>query len=145
MLPRYHILLGAIFTLIIWFFAPNINKVYIALIFLSTVLIDFDHYIDSLIKNKKISLFHAFHYHKKLKKIEYAEKARGLRRKGPFHILHTVESHILVAILGFFWVPFFYIFMGMVFHSLVDLADSLYKDRFYRREFFFFNWLREKL
>ena len=144
MLPRYHILLGAIFTLIIWYFAPNINLFYLALIFFGSIFLDFDHYAYSLFKTKKLSLKKAFDHHKELRKEEEKELNKGIRKKGPFHILHTIEFHILIAILGFIWLPFFYLFMGIVFHSLIDLADSLYHDRFYRREYFFFNWLREK-
>ena len=141
MLTYWHILFGALFTFIIWVFVPRISPVYLVLIFLSSFLIDFDHYMNSVIKNKKLSLFHAFEYHKKLNKKEIEEKKKGIRRKGDFHIFHTIESHVFVAIVGLLWIGFFFVFIGMVFHSLIDLAESLYRDRFYRREYFFFNWL----
>ena len=141
MLPRYHILLGILFILLIWFFVPEISLVYLGLILFGAIFIDFDHYMNALIKTRRISLLKAFYYHKKLKKIEEKEKKKGIRRKGDFHIFHTIESHVFVAIVGLLWIGFFFVFIGMVFHSLIDLAESLYRDRFYRREYFFFNWL----
>ena len=144
MLPRWHIFWGAIFTLLIWILAPNISLIFLALIFFSSFLIDFDHYIMSVLKTKRISLLHAFDYHKKEEIKLIKEKKKGIRKKGDFHLFHTLEFHALIGILGIFWTPFFYIFVGMVFHSLLDLADLLHKDRFYRREFFLINWLIKK-
>ena len=145
MLPRYHILFGILFTLIIWFFARDLSLIYLALILFGAIFIDFDHYMNPVIKNKKISLAHAFDYHKKIQKTEEIEHKKGIRSRGDFHIFHTIEAHILVAVLGFFWAGFFFVFIGMVFHSLIDLGELLQKDRFYRREFFFFNWLRKRI
>ena len=79
MLPRYHILLGAIFTLIIWYFAPNINLFYLALILFGAIFIDFDHYAYALFKTKKISLKKALNYHKELRKQEEEEHNKGVR------------------------------------------------------------------
>lgn len=144
MLPKWHILLGSIFTLVIWYFAPSISWLYLSLIFLSSFLIDFDHYICAVKNNNKLSLFHAFKYHDKQAEIEKKENKSGIRKKGDFHLFHTVEFHVLVGIVGIFFSPFFYIFIGMVFHSLLDLIWLLKEDRFYRREYFLFNWMRKK-
>lgn len=144
MLPRWHILLGAVFTLIVWIVAPQTKPLYLALIFLSSFLIDFDHYLDSVIKTKKFSLKNAFIYHEKLIKQFISKKKKGIRERGPFHPFHTIEFHVLIAIIGFFYTPFFYIFLGMIFHSLLDVAGMLHQDWLFLREFFFFNWLRNR-
>ena len=144
MIPRWHIILGAIFTLVIWIFAQNLSWIFLLLIFLSSFLVDLDHYIVSAIKTGKLNLGHSFEYHKKMKAIELAEKAKGIKRKGDFHLFHTIEFHVLIGIIGMFFVPFFYVFIGMVFHSLIDILYMTYQGRFYRREYFFFNWLRNK-
>jgi hypothetical protein len=143
MLPRWHIFWGAIFALIIWIFAPGISYFYLALVFFASFLIDFDHYVNAVHKTRKVSLFHAFDYHKKLSAKEDSEKKKGIRKKGDFHLFHTIEFHVLVAALGFLWTPFFFIFLGMVFHSLLDLMSLLYYDKFYVREYFFFSWTRK--
>jgi hypothetical protein len=143
MIPRWHILYGFIFTILIWIIAPSISLINLSLIFLSSFLIDFDHYICSFIKSGHISLRKSFDYHKKKGIEQQNEKKKGIRRKGDFHLFHTIEFHLLVALLGIFFTPFLYIFIGMTFHSLLDVYDLRKKDFMYRREYFLTNWLRK--
>ena len=145
MLPRWHILFGTLFTFLVWFFVPSMPIGYLLLIFLASFLIDFDHYANAVIKNRSLSLRKAFDYHKKAREIEMQEISRGIKRKGDFHLFHTVEFHALVGFLGLFWSGFFYIFLGMLFHSLLDVFSLLFTGVFHRREFFFFNWARKKV
>jgi len=112
MLPRWHILYGALFVIVIWLFVPNINPLYLIIIFLSSVIIDLDSYTNAIIKTKKI---------------------RG--KKGDFRLFHTIEFHILIAIISLFFTPFLYVFIGMVFHSLLDAGEMLYRDQLYGGEF----------
>jgi len=144
MLPRWHILLGALFSLILFIFLPNISPVFIILFFLSSFLIDFDHYATSVLKSKKfLNLWDSFGYHK-MKYIEQQkEKKKGIKKKGDFHLFHTLEFHVLIGLLGLIWLGFFYIFLGMVFHSLLDLFSLTYAGVIYRREFFLFNWFKK--
>lgn len=143
MLPRWHILFGAIFTALVWFFT-GMSFVYLGLIFLASFLIDFDHYANAALKNKHPSLSKAFDYHREKRQEELSDLAKGIRRKGDFHIFHTMEFHALVGFLGLLWIGFFYIFIGMLFHSLLDVSSLLFTGVFHRREFFFFNWVRKK-
>jgi len=140
MLPRWHIFWGAVFAAIVWLFAPDLNPIYLILILFGAIFIDFDHYIAHVNKNKNLSLKKALKYYDEHIKMMDKKKEKGIRERGDFHIFHTVEFHILVAILGLIWIGFFYVFIGMVFHSLLDLA---HKDVFYAREYFLFNWLRK--
>ncbi len=145
MLPRWHIILGAIFTLIIWVFAPETKFIYLSLVFLSSFLIDFDHYLVALKNTKKISLRKSFYYFKILGKKETKERKQKIKRKGPLYLFHTLEFHILILILSLFRREFFYIFLGMIFHSLLDVVWMIKRDRIYRREYFFINWLIKNL
>jgi hypothetical protein len=145
MLPRWHIFLGAVFTLIIWIVAPEIPLLYLALVFLSSFLIDFDHYVSSGLNCGRWRLTNSFEYYRELEKIELREKKKGIKRRGDFHLFHTVEFHVLVGLLSLVWIGFFYIFIGMFIHSMLDLIDMANRGRIYRREFFFFNWVREKM
>ena len=141
MLPRWHILWGAVFTAVLWIAAPGTSWMYLGLVFLASVFIDLDHYIVAAMSTGTFHLRDAFDYHTE-KGLEYAQNhAKGIREKGDFHLFHTIEFQALVGILGILWTPFFYIFIGLVFHSLLDLFYMLYHDVVYRREFFFFNWL----
>ena len=144
MLPRWHIFWGAIFTLIIWYFAQDLKPIYLLLIFLSTFLIDLDHYLVAVKENNTLSLKRSLIYFKENNKKEISDHKKGKRNRGHFFLFHTIEFHIFIAILGLFWIGFFYIFIAMVFHSLLDLFWLLYHDMFYVREFFLFNWLRRR-
>ena len=145
MLPKTHIVLGAIFSAMAWLLFPQCAWYGIVLIFLSSFLIDFDHYMCAVRRNGSLSLGKALDYYDRLAKVEAEEFKRGIRRKGDFHIFHTVEFHLLVLALGFVFTPFFFVLTGMTFHSLLDLIDMTYKKRLYRREFFFIKWLIERL
>jgi hypothetical protein len=145
MLPRWHVVWGFVFTGILWYYVPNIGYINLLLVFLASFLIDFDHYLTSVKKTGKLGLGVSFEYYKDVHKIEKKENARGIRRKGDFHLFHTLEFHILIGLLGLVWVGFFYIFLGMIFHSLLDVVWLLYADRFYRREYFFSGWISRKL
>ena len=125
MLPRWHILSGVIISLIVFIFSPQISLLYLALLFSSSFLIDFDHYLVSAIKTKRWRLSHSFNYHKEMRKKEIAEIKKGIRRKGDFHLFHTIEFHFLIGLLSFLWTGFFYIFIGMVFHSLLDVISLI--------------------
>jgi len=140
MLPRWHVVLGAVFTFIFSIVFPKVQVFYLSLIFLSSFLIDFDHYVVAAMKNRHFSLIRAFRYYDVRRVEEEENKSRGVRKKGDFHILHTVEFHLIVLLLGFLWEGFFYVFIGMVFHSLVDIIDLKKTDYLYLREF----WLLKK-
>lgn len=145
MLPRWHILWGIIFTLFIWKISPETEKIYLFLIFFASVFIDFDHYVNAVRKTGKLSLKKAFEYHKKREKeLNDYERKHNKKIKGDFHIFHTVEFHLFLAVLGIFWLPFFYLFLGMIFHSFLDMFHLIKIDRIHRREYFFFNWLRKR-
>ena len=45
MYVKYHVLLGAIFTFLIWLIWPQVGITGVVLIFLSSFLIDVDHYV----------------------------------------------------------------------------------------------------
>lgn len=144
MLPRWHIIYGALFTLVLGVAAPDLPLKYLAILFLASVFIDLDHYYNAVRNTGRWSLLHAFEYHKKHGEDMLKKEAKGLRPKSDFHLFHTLEFHVLIAILGMFWSVFFYLFIGMVFHSFLDLFDLLKAKKIHRREYFFFNWLARK-
>ncbi|MFQ5531781.1 MAG: hypothetical protein ACE5ES_04160, partial [Candidatus Nanoarchaeia archaeon] len=52
MLPKTHIILGFIFSVLIFFLFPQMGLIGASLIFFSSFLIDFDHYLYYLFKKK---------------------------------------------------------------------------------------------
>lgn len=145
MLPRYHIILGAIFTLVFWLVFPWTAWYYIALIFLSSFLIDFDHYVSAVLETERLSLPNAFDYYRQLDKEEEVRKRKKIFRKGHFYIIHTLEFHVFVLALGLVFTPFLYVLAGMIFHSILDLIELAYTGERYRRWFFFSEWAWKKL
>lgn len=146
MLPRSHIILGAVFTFLIWIIDKNTPWYFLMVVFLSSFLIDFDHYLASIIKSKKfLSLKESLEYHR-LKGIQQVkDKQKGKRKKGDFHFFHTIEFHALIGILGIFFPFFMYVFIGMIFHSFIDFTTLLERDYLYLREYFFVNWIKRKV
>ena len=145
MFPRWHVLYGAIFAAVIFWLAPGVGISNVILIFLSSFLIDFDHYVNAVVKTRQFSLKSAFDYHDEEGRRQHKEKKRGIRRRGDFHLFHTLEFHALIGVLGIFWSPFFFIFIGMVFHSLLDIVSLVRDDYMYRREYFLTKWISNKV
>lgn len=146
MLPRYHILSGIVFTFAICFLFPQTPIIFLALFLLSSFIMDFDHYIVAAMKNSHLSLFKAFHYHKVQGEINAQNHRKGIFKKGDFHLLHTIEFHTFILVLGFAWPGFFYIFAGMLLHSLLDIIYIIsVHGSLYSREFSLANWISKKI
>jgi len=146
MFPRWHILYGFIFSALVWIVFPEIVWYNIFLIFFASVFIDFDHYIIAVWRTGKFSLFSAFEYYRKLDEKALADLRKGIRlKKADFQVFHTIEIHALVLGVGLSFIPFIYLFIGMFFHSLLDIFEMQNRGVLYTREFLFVNWIRQKI
>lgn len=124
MLPKWHILLGAVFSLVL-FLAFNVSPFNSLLVFLASVLIDLDHYMWYVQRKKDLSLRRAYIWAKK-----------HMNPPKPFfHIFHTIEFLILILVLSYFFNFFLFIFIGMIFHSILDLMEMIYNKQLNGREF----------
>ncbi len=143
MYPRQHVILGAIFSLMLYFLF-HANLVNSLIVFLSSVLIDADHYLFYAIGKRDFSYTGAYSWHveQEIKAKRMAKK--GIRKRGPFHLFHTIEFHILLLLLSFSNAIFFYALVGFVFHSAVDFVDLALTKTAYRREYFFTSWLMRR-
>lgn len=141
MLPRWHFIIGIIFSLIVYILFPEINLFYLGLIFLSSFLIDFDHYLIGAIMTKSLSFKKIFEFYRILGKKQDEEIRRGIKKKSVIQVFHTLEFHIFVLLLGFLWEGFFYVLAGMIFHSLTDIFDGIRKGWLHCREFFLIRWV----
>ena len=146
MLPRKHILLGLVFALLVklvWF---DVSWFFVGLVFAASVLIDVDHYLAWGLKSGTWSLRKSLRDHARLGVEERKMVAAGVRKRGHFHLFHTVEFHLAVLLLGLFlWEGFLWVFFGMLFHSLCDVWDLGRREVLWRREFWFVAWLGRKL
>ena len=143
MLPRWHIILGLIFIAIFKIIVPETQYFSLFLIWFASVFIDFDHYLSTAIKTKRLSLRHVLqHNYEMRQQAIQLKQQRDICRKGDFHIFHTVESHLAVGLIGIAFAPFFFLFIGMVLHSTLDIIWMVRHDILQSREFFLLNRLR---
>lgn len=132
MYPKQHIFFGITFSLLLLIIYPQISLIGFFLLFFSSVLIDVDHYLYYLLKKKDWSLRRAYKWFMSNEK-KFLSLPRKLRNNyhGGFFFLHGVEVlFILILLTMFVSKYFFFIFIGIFFHLLLDIVDETkYKDR----------------
>jgi len=131
MLPKIHAILGAVFSILIYFIF-HISLFNAFLILFASIFIDFDHYVLYVEKKNDFSLKNAYNFLK---------KESSKKHKPMLHIFHTIEFMILILVLSFFWQGFLFIFIGMIFHSALDIGDLIYHKKYTAREHFLIRYL----
>ena len=127
MLPKYHILIGFLFSLVLYSIFPEITLLNTGIIFLSSILIDVDHYLYFVFKKRNLSLKKAYFYFiekkKKLEKMSLKEKRKNYNG---FYFLHGLEFLLLVFFLGYFISEIFYfILIGLMLHFFLDYSEMI--------------------
>ncbi len=116
MLPKYHLLFGFLFSLILYLLFPFIGLPGFLIIFASSVLIDVDHYIYYVFTKKDLSLKKAYYFFLKKPLINPA-----------MYFLHGVEVLLILFLLGIFVNKvFLFIFIGFSFHLFLDVLEQIY-------------------
>ena len=125
MYPKYHIIFGAIATFIIYIIF-SITLLQATIIFLSSFLIDFDHYLIYFLKKKDTSLKNARRYFKGTKD-KWIETPLKERKKVKHHIIifHGIEFWIILLILAQFYSLFYYVLLGIAIHMFLDYIDII--------------------
>ena len=121
MLPKHHLLLGFIFSLILF---PFIGLIGSLIVFFSSFLIDVDHYLFYVFTRKDISLKNAYIWFLK-RRNKFLALPKSKRRNFPFIpcFLHGIEILIILFFLGFFISYYFYfILSGFTFHLFLDIT-----------------------
>lgn len=121
MFPKWHIIFGAVFSLLVLIIFPSIGLGAL-IIFLSSVLIDFDHYTSYIFQKKSFSLKKAFEWH-----------ARELYIKDkihPFLFLHFFEVLIIIFLASLKFHFLLLVLLGFLFHILLDITKELKKNLF---------------
>ena len=130
MLVSKHIILGILFSLIILAIFPTIGVFNASLIFLASVLIDFDHYLLYFMRTKKLNLKKAYFYWlKEHTRFYKSNKAKNVNRAQPQFIFHGIEFVLILIILAFFFNFFFFILLGVLFHLFLDYLDLYLKNQ----------------
>ena len=123
MLPYEHLIVGVIFTVILFFINPSIGFLGALLIVLSTVLVDIDHYIFYAIKKRDLSLINAYKWYQSNRvKTHHLSKKEKSKIYFGFHFLHGIEIFAIIYLLYAYINPIFlYIMMGYSLHFFADL------------------------
>jgi len=134
MLVKYHITIGAIVSTIIYIFF-QITFLQALIIFLSSFLIDADHYLYYTIKNKNPSLKKAHKWFlKKRKKWVKLTKEQKQKYKHVIIIFHGIEFIIFIGIISIYIPIFIYILIGILIHLTLDFIELIYyKDKIYSK------------
>lgn len=126
MMPKWHILFGFIFSLIIVSFF-NLSWIQGAIVFISSILIDLDHYVLYIFKERN---FHPLRFwnwslYRTKKWKGFSKKEKKLHRESHF-LLHGVETILVLFILSFIWEFFFWVFLGFSFHIFLDICERIF-------------------
>lgn len=127
MLPKWHVLYGFVFSIILVHFF-HFSLFAAAIVFLSAIFIDLDHVLLYFIETKNLNP-HKFwnwsmrrkNYYHNLSSVERA------RLKSPHFILHGIEFLIILIGLGFVHSLFFWILIGASFHLILDFIHLFYE------------------
>jgi hypothetical protein len=121
---------GAIFSALIYFLF-NLTIIETTIIFLSSFLIDFDHYLWYVVRNKTLSLKKSYMFYTSLQR----------KSKPIAHLFHTIEFHLLILFIGFYYEFFLFVLVGMVFHSILDIVYLIHENCLGCREFSLIRYL----
>ncbi len=129
---RQHLIIGGVAAITLYFYYDwTLWKM--ALFFVSSVLIDADHYWDYLWRNKFAdwSGWRMFRY------CNLLEERGNEKNFYAFSLLHTAEIFLLIYILARSWNYNFFItvFLGMAFHLFLDIISFAYKRRLFIRAY----------
>ena len=125
---KHHFFFGIIFTILLYFlFSPIIPLFGLLIIFLSSVLIDIDHYFYYIFKKGDFSLRRAYKWYIKYS-CKFCHIPLDKRKKFylGFYIFHGIEPLIILFLLGFYLSPLFnFILIGFLFHLSIDLISEI--------------------
>ena len=126
MLPRTHIIFGLLFAAGV-FFVFHISFISASLIFLSSFLIDLDHYIYGAYKKKTLRLTKIYSFfigqRQKWRSLSYEQKKKS---EFPILIFHGAEFFLLILLLSLKLPILLFVFLGGIFHMLLDYMDILW-------------------
>lgn len=127
MFPTQHILLGAVFVAVLLIFFPSFGLFGASIIFLTSFLIDVDHYLYYVHKKKNWNLINAYNwFSERTKQILSLPKEKRKVYSEVFFLFHGFEVLLVLLLLGFFISNFFFfILIGFLFHLFLDIFYEL--------------------
>ena len=134
MLVKYHVILGAIASAIIYFIF-QITPIQATIIFLASFLIDVDHYLIYIFDKKEINFnnAHKWFLKRRNKWIKLNPDQKNKTKRAIF-IFHGIEFVFILIIFSFFIPIVKFILFGVLIHLILDYIDIIYyKDKLYSK------------
>ena len=125
MIPSEHMFYGFFDSLLVLFLFPSLGTFGFLIVFLSSFLIDTDHYLAYVYLKRDFSLSRSVEFYLAM---GHEHKTLRTKKTEPLMIFHTAEFWLLLVILSFFNLFFFYILIGVLIHVLLDLYSSKQLD-----------------
>ncbi len=135
MLPKLHLLFGAVASLLLWLIFPSIGFINALIIAASSVLIDIDHYLYYVFIKKDLNPKKAYLWFMKNRIIwlKLTEKQKS-QYKRSILLFHGIEFVLILAIISFASNLILFIFIGILIHLALDFIDLyLLKEPFYQK------------
>lgn len=127
MLPKWHILYGYIFSLIlIYFFNFSLSAGLV--VFLASIFIDLDHVLIYFLKTRNLHPLKFYNWSLVRKEIWSklsSNEKEDFRR--PHFILHGIEAVVILSFLSFLHEFFFWVLLGVLFHLILDFIILFYE------------------
>ena len=146
MLPKYHIFFGFLLSFALFLFLPNITLIEVGIVFLSSFLIDVDHYFYYVFNRKNVNPKKAVNYffdkRKKANKMNLKERNKFY---SCFCFLHGAEVLIILFISGIFISKYFLLIcIGFMFHLFLDLLEEIYYGLRLDKVSLIYDWFKFK-
>ncbi len=129
MLPGKHIFWSFLFSLVLYLIFPvSVSLIGVSIIFLSSVLIDVDHYIYYIYKTKNWNLKKSVSWYF-INRDKFAKMTREQKNKiyTGLCFLHGIEAILIIILMIIIPNPLSYIMIfmliGFVFHLILDAID----------------------
>ena len=131
MLVSRHVILTGIFALILYPFL-GLNSL---TVFFSGFLFDIDHYFYYLARKKDWNFMNAYLYC-------FPDSNIYEEHNDVLHIFHLMEVWALLLIGSLFHKIFLFIFLGLMFHMVLDGIALSYKERLNARAWSLIGWIQ---
>jgi hypothetical protein len=121
MMVSRHIVFSIPPSLAVYFITRSLLDV--SLFLSGAVLMDFDHYLDYVIKKRGLGLRKAYRYNLEQMKINL----NGLNQSPVLNYFHTIEFFVIISVMTLVFPLFKWLLPGMLFHIALDLTEIFRK------------------
>jgi len=124
-----HLFFGIILSALLFILFPSLGFLPILIVFLSSVLIDTDHYLYYIFIKKDLSLKNAYlWYMQRWKHFNASPMSERKKCYAGFFMFHGIEWLVILFLMWNYVSPcFLYVFMGFLFHFCLDTPDEIIK------------------